>query len=219
MLRSTAIALTAALVCALGAVSVAQADPVPSATAQLGEVGGTLGAPIEWDIVANPTLQIQVVATAAANWDAGAVYDGYDWELLFSYAGIDWDESGTLSATQALANDGSSSYVFAGDTGAPQLLLADASTPGSLLVSQAAYDDHDLKSKPLLGIAVLTVADQAAALGGTRSFTITGGQSTLVNGGTESLDIDPLTVTLTPEPATLSLLGLGGIALLRRRRR
>ena len=149
--------------------------------------------------------------------------NGYSW--AYGYAGSD------LAARNELANDGGGIWSDHGDLtiNIPASIVPDGMLARVELLAVAGLAGVRTMDVSANGVPYVTDwdlrADAANHWNSVLAFTATGNATglTLVIGGGSFGDVNPyihaLAVTPVPEPATLSLLALGGLALLRRRKR
>jgi hypothetical protein len=143
---------------------------------------------------------------------------GFEWQLGVTGSGVAFDAVSTESMTRALVTDSAHSpaYFLYGDSfGFDAAPSAKGIRGGDLSSNLSAYDPAGTS----LGYVVLTVTDETAALGvheiqDPESFFLLSDFASM-----EGLEIPSFQFTVVPEPATLSLLAVGMIALSCRRRR
>jgi len=207
------------LLAAVGSAAAAGLDSTvrytfPTDTAAPTVAGGTF----------SPFYRAHVEAVPTAGW-----FDSDDW-----YDGTEQYSPGAYDPGQHV---GFSFTVAPGCEAAVESLTctvrASAETPGTfrILMSGDGFvgDFVDLGMRSLADSGAYTetfdFADRALAAGDALAFRwIVWGKSAvggggMSNAGTFAVDDVYLTGTVTPEPATMGLLAIGGLALLRRRRR
>ena len=173
---------------------------------------------VDGDPATNETFRFEVIVD-----DANGMFatDSYEYLLSVSGAGLEFDYDATEAATSALAADAGHApmYLLFGDSlgvAAADDIQDDFTTltVSDLSDSGATYNPTD---RPSLGIFVLKVIDDAAAMAGGGLHTISDGGVLL--GSDEPLSIAALQIQITPEPATLALILVGGAAVILQRRR
>lgn len=164
----------------------------------------------------DPATVEQIALEVIADGSDAARVAGFEWQLGVTGAGLSFDTDSTESMSRALVTDGlhSPAYLLYHDSfGFDAAPSAKGIRAGDLSDSLSAYPPAGLS----LGMVVLTVTDEAAALGphdiqDPDSFFLLDDFTS-----TEGMEIPPFHFEIVPEPAALTVLALGGLAILRRR--
>jgi len=148
--------------------------------------------------------------------------DSFQYFLNVSGAGVAFDVPATEAATDALVADAGHTpmYLFFGDSdGAWSFPVGgDPATVGVTDLAATTGRAYNPAERPSLGIVVLTVTDESAALAGDGLHTLDDAGGGFLIGSDEPLHLAPLEIRL-PEPATLGLVLAGAAVVMARRRR
>jgi len=176
--------------------------------------GGTVRLLIDEDPQTHEQFEFEMVVNSSALTGA----DSFEYVLAMDGNGVAFDLQATESATTAVASDPLHSpiYLLLDDNSGPWAEEDVFGDPATLSVSDlsASSSKYNPNERPSLGVFVVKIADDAAAMG---LHTLTGGG--VLIGSEEQISLDSLVIEVVPEPSALGLLAAAGVGLLRRRRR
>jgi hypothetical protein len=178
---------------------------------------GHISGPLIVTVDGNPATVEQITFEVIADGSTAEEVYGFEWQLGVTGSGLSFNVAYTKSLTDALITDPAHfpAYLLYGDSFIFDAALSDKGIRGSDVSNNSLTYAPAGKS---LGLVVLTVTDEVAALGihqiqDPESFFVLGDFESI-----EGLDIPSFQFEVVPEPATLAILALGGLAVLRRRK-
>lgn len=160
------------------------------------------------------TATFEIVVDKSDSPTAG----GFEWQVGLTGQGMQFNVAAGAAATQTLATDSTHvpAYFALNDSSE---FLASTSFGG---IRCGDMSNTLAVSNPIgksLGYFVVEFTDEMKAMG---THTLTNPPSFILLGdfeSTENLTISDFTFTVVPEPTTLCLMGMGAMAMLRRRRK
>ena len=162
----------------------------------------------------------QMIFEIVADSSEAAQVGGFEWQLGFSGSGLAFNATASESMSRALATDGAHvpQYLLFNDSDGFDAALSTKGLRGGDTSATQPPTGHNAAGRSL-GVAVVTITDENAAQGWhniqdpASFFLLTDFETT------EPLAIPEFQFEVTPEPATLGFLAVGGLVALWRRRR
>lgn len=171
-----------------------------------------------YKLTADPTDTEEILFEVIVDSSVADDVVAFEWQLELGSAGLDFDVVSSESASNNLVTDAGHTprYLFYLNSFGFDAVESTKGIRGSDVTGDGTEYDPTGTS---LGIVVVTVTDESAAIGWhsiqdpPTGFFLLSDYAT-----TETLTVSQLDFEVTPEPATIALLVIGGLAVLRRRR-